>query len=105
MNGGDVTKITLNDIASLRDFLMEGLHSSSDDEVEIEFFEGKAIIALLTRNKSDIIKQAAGKIPLTDPFMQEVLSSRKVEPDRDVYKIRSNQLKCLNPIVATELQN
>ncbi len=86
MNGGDVTKITLNDIASLRDFLMEGLHASSNDEVEIQFSEGKAIVALPTRSKSDIIKQVAGKIPLTDPFMQEVLRSRKVESDRDVYK-------------------
>jgi hypothetical protein len=63
---------------------MEGLQASSKDEVEIQFSEGKAIIALPTRNKTDIIKQAAGKIPLTDPFMQEVLRSRMVEPDRDV---------------------
>ncbi|MDF2669764.1 MAG: hypothetical protein K0R67_2070 [Paenibacillus sp.] len=62
MNDGEVTKMTLNDITSLRDFLMEGLHASSNDEVEI---------------------QVAGKIPLSDPFMQEVLRSRKAEEDRD----------------------
>ena len=83
MNGGEVTKMTLNDITSLRDFLMEGLHASSNDEVEIQFSEGKAIIALPTINKSDIIKQVAGKIPLTDPFMEEILRSRKTEEDRD----------------------
>lgn len=54
-----------------------------NDEVEIQFPEGRAIIALPTLNKSDIIKQVAGKIPLTDPFMKEVLRSRKAEEDRD----------------------
>ena len=83
MNGGEVTKMALNDITSLRNFLMEGLHASSNDEVEIQFSEGKAIIALPTLNKFDIIKNVAGKIPLTDPFMVEVLRSRKTEEDRD----------------------
>ena len=73
----------LNDITSLRDFLMEGLHASTNDEVEIQFSEGKAIIALPTLNKTEIIKRVAGKIPLTDPFMREVLRSRKAEEDRD----------------------
>ncbi|MCR8633300.1 hypothetical protein [Paenibacillus radicis (ex Xue et al. 2023)] len=83
MNDGEVTKMTLNDITSLRDFLMEGLHASSNDEVEIQFSEGKAIIRLPTLNKCDIIKQVAGKIPLSDPFMKEALRSRKDEEDRD----------------------
>jgi antitoxin component of MazEF toxin-antitoxin module len=83
MNGREVTKMTLNDMTSLRNFLMQGLHASSNDEVEIQFSEGKAIIALPAMKKSDIIKQVAGKIPLTDPFMTEVLRSRKAEEDRD----------------------
>jgi hypothetical protein len=77
-------RISLTDPAALADYLIHGLRAASDDEIEVRIMEGKAIIALPKLNKAEIIQRVAGKIPLSDPFMQEVLHARRNEVDRDV---------------------
>lgn len=56
-----------------------------------------SINALPTYKKSDIIRQLAGKIPLSDPFIQDVLNARKNDEDRDAFEIGVEAFNLIRP--------